>query len=106
MIKDLEEGLQLCGTLNEIKKCPALFLPIFTPSSKYEISADSFLERLVVDYSEQQSLRAQKEDVFKFFTDFILTLGYADRYQVYIYIYFTGRGVKTLLSKTVYAGQH
>ena len=74
VLKDLEEGLQHFDLLCSMKNHPALFKQVFTPSSIYEISAHTFLDGLVVMYSAQQALKEKEEDIFKYFTDFILTL--------------------------------
>jgi hypothetical protein len=76
MLKELEDGLQLYGLLCEMRKHPAAFKPIFTASSSFDMTADDFLQRLVVHFSEQQLLRMKEEDTFKHFTDFIQALYY------------------------------
>lgn len=76
MLKELEEGLQLHGFLSEIRKHPAAFQPIFTESSCFDMSADDFLERLVVRHSQQQFLKSKEVDILKYFSDFIQALFY------------------------------
>ena len=76
MLKELEEGLQLYGFLSEIRRDPAAFKPIFTASSCFDMTADDFLQQLVVHFSKQQFLRSKEEDLLKYFSDFIQTLHY------------------------------
>ena len=73
VLKDLE-GLQHFGLLCSMKTHPEVFKQVFTSSSIYEITADAFLDGLIVMYSAQQALKLMEEDIFKFFTDFVLTL--------------------------------
>lgn len=44
-------------------------------NSSFDITADDFIQRLVVHFSEQQLLKS-KEDILKYFTDFIQALYY------------------------------
>ena len=74
VLKDLEEGLQHFDLLCYIKNHPELFKQVFTPSSIYEIKAHAFIDGLIVMYSTQQALKGKEEDIFKYFTDFLLTL--------------------------------
>lgn len=76
MLKDLEEGLQYFGLLCQIKKHPGLLKQLFTPSSQYAVTAENFLDNLMVMYSQQQLLKNLEDDIFKYFTDFILALYY------------------------------
>lgn len=76
MLKDLEEGLQYFGLLCQVKKHPGLFKQLFTPSSQYAVTAENFLDNLMVMYSQQQLLKNLEDDIFKYFTDFILALYY------------------------------
>ena len=57
MVSQLEEGLQLYGFLQEIKKFPDLFKPLFVAnsSSMFDVTPDKFLTNVVITYSEKQS---------------------------------------------------
>ena len=74
MLKDLEEGLQYFGLLCQVKKHPGLFKQLFTPSSQYTVTAENFLDNLIVVHGQQQLLKNLEDDIFKYFTDFILAL--------------------------------
>ena len=76
MLKELEEGLHLHGLLAEIRKHPAAIKPVFTASTCFDMTADEFLQRLVVHFSKQQLLKSKEQDLFKYFMDFIQTLYY------------------------------
>lgn len=76
MLNQLEEGLEQNGLLREIRNYPELFEPIFTANSSFDITADDFIQRLVVHFSEQQHLKSKEQDIFKYFTDFIQALYY------------------------------
>ena len=76
MLKDLEEGLQLYGLSQLIKQNSEVLEPVFTQSDKFNITADNFLEKLIVHYSQQQLYKSKEEDVFKFFADFVQALFY------------------------------
>lgn len=80
MLKELEEGLQQYGFLSQIRDHPAIFQPIFTASSCFDITADDFLQRLVVHFSQQQFLKSKEKDIFKYFTDFIQALYYEGKF--------------------------
>jgi hypothetical protein len=71
VLKDLEEGLQYFGLLCQIKKHPDLFKQV-------AVTAENILDNLMVMYSQQQLLKNMDDDIFKYFTDFILAL-----YRVY-----------------------
>ena len=71
MLKELEEGLHLHGLLAEIRKHPAAIKPVFTASTCFDMTADEFLQRLVVHFSKQQLLKSKEQDLFKYFMDFI-----------------------------------
>ena len=60
-----------------MKTHPEVFKQVFTSSSVYEITADTFLDGVIVMYSTQQALKQKEEDIFKYFTDFVLTLEHA-----------------------------
>ena len=76
MLKDLEEGLQLYGLSQLIKQNSDVLEPVFTQSDRFSITADNFLEKLIVHYSQQQLYKSKEEDVFKFFADFVQALFY------------------------------
>lgn len=74
MLKELE-GLQLYGFLSEIRRDPAAFKPIFTASSCFDMTADDFLQQLVVHFSKQQFLRSKGgfiQVLFRFHSDLAL----------------------------------
>jgi flagellar motor protein MotB len=51
-----------------------LNLYLHAASTSFDMTADDFLQRLVVRFSGQQLLRSKEQDVFKYFTDFIQAL--------------------------------
>ena len=74
MLKDLEEGLQYFVLLCQVKRHPDLFKQLFTPSSQFAVTAENFLDNVSAMYSEQQLRKSKEDDIFKYFTDFILAL--------------------------------
>ena len=88
MLKDLENGLELHGLSQLIKQNSNVFEPVFTVSDRLSITADHFLEKLIVHYSQQQLLRSKEEDVFKFFADFVQALFYEGMYLLQLYFKF------------------
>lgn len=76
MLKDLEDGLRLYGLSQSIKQNPNAFEAVFTVSDKFSITAENFLEKLIVHCSKQQLYKSKEEDVFKFFADFVQALSY------------------------------
>ena len=75
MIKQLEEGLVLCGVLDQIRSHPVLFKPVFVEDATYVVTSDKLLDSLVVEYSEKQLERKAETTTFKHFSDFVDELG-------------------------------
>lgn len=88
MLKEIEEGLQLCGLLSEIRKHPSVFEPAFTASSCFDMTVDDFLQRLVVHFSKEQLLKSKEEDILKYFSDFVQALYYEGILHTIFYIHF------------------
>ena len=76
MIKQLEEGLMLCGILDEIRARPVLFRAVFVESETFTVTPDDFLEDLVVQYSDQQQEKMAETTAFKNFCDLVEHLGH------------------------------
>ena len=79
MVSQLEESLQLYGFLQEIKKFPDLFKPLFfaNSSSMFDVTPDEFLTNVVITYSEKQLKKQDEEDTYKHFCDFVEFLFHA-----------------------------
>ena len=71
MIKQLEEGLMLCGLLDEVRARPALFRPVFVEDDTFTVTPDDFLDGLVVIHSDLQQEKMAETTTFKHFCDFI-----------------------------------
>lgn len=72
MLDQISCGLQLFGILDSIKKHQQLLEPVFTDSSFFKPSADTFLGNMLGNFSEQGSNAKLVEiDIYKYFTDFI-----------------------------------
>ena len=67
------EGLQLYGFLQEIKKFPDLFKPLFVAnsSSMFDVKPEEFPTNVVITYSEKQLEKQAEEDTCKHFCDFM-----------------------------------
>ena len=70
MIRQLEDGLRTHGLLQEVKKLPDLFQPLFVTSNIFTLTSEDFLDNLLVRYSEKQGERNDEENTFKHFCDF------------------------------------
>lgn len=64
MIRQLEDGLNTHGLLQEVKKQPELLRPLFVNGSLFTLT---FLDNLLIRYSE----RNDEENTFKHFCDFV-----------------------------------
>ena len=53
MLKGLEDGLQPYGLSQSIKQNSDILEPVFTVSDRFSITADEFLEKVTVHYSQQ-----------------------------------------------------
>lgn len=86
MVSQLEEGLHLYGFLQEIKKFPDLFKPLFVAntSSMYDIKPDEFLSDVIITYSEKQLEKQAEEDTYKHFCDFVEFLFHAGKVMFYL----------------------
>ena len=73
IVSQLEESLQLYGFLQEIKKFPDLFKPLYVAnsSSMFDVKPDEFLTNVVITYSKKQLEKQAEEDTYKHFCDFI-----------------------------------
>ena len=79
MIKQLEEGLMLCGLLNKVRSRPNLFCSVFVEDGTFTVTAEDFLDGLVVIYSERQLEKMKETNTFKHFCDFIDNLSHGGK---------------------------
>ena len=79
MIKQLEEGLMLCGLLNKVITTPSLFRSVFVEDGTFTVTAEDFLDGLVVIYSERQLEKMKETSTFKHFCDFIDNLSHGGK---------------------------
>lgn len=77
MICQLEEGLSSYGLLQEVRKNPDLFSPIFVSGNLFTLTPDEFLDNLFVRWSEKQAERHVEENTFKYFCDVVDFLHHA-----------------------------
>jgi hypothetical protein len=81
MIKQLEEGLMLCGLLDKVRARPALFRPVFVGDDTFTVTPDDFLDGLVVTYSDKQQEKMLESTTFKHFCDLIDYLSHNGKYS-------------------------
>ena len=80
MIKKLEEGLMLCGLLNKVRTRPNLFQSVFVDDGTFTVTAEDFLDGLVVIFSDRQLEKMKETNIFKHFCDFIDNLSHGGKY--------------------------
>ncbi len=68
----LEEGLSTCEVLNSIQKFPNVWKAIFQPSDEFKLNADKFLDEVVVEYNNSQTLREKEIVTYKLFCNVIM----------------------------------
>ena len=77
-LMQLQQGLTSCGILDAIRKCPNLWALAFVQGFCKLQSPDDFLDELEVKYSQSQLLKDKEIDVFKYFCEFVQSLGSSD----------------------------
>ena len=70
----LEEGLKTYGLLESIRGSPDRWRPVFVPGCAPSVTATTFLNKLVVEFSLSDVKKQQEIDVFYHFTNFIQSL--------------------------------
>ena len=89
MLKELEEGLNAFGFLDEARKQSKLFEPLFVSSNRFSI----ILDDLHIEYSQSQTMKEKEEDTFKYFSDSLLEISYngnnRNMYMFFIFVLFT-----------------
>lgn len=80
MIKQLEEGLMLCGLLNKVRSRPSLFRPVFVEDDTFTVTAEDFLDGLIVVYSQRQLEKTKETTTYKHFCDYIDNLDHNGKY--------------------------
>ena len=73
----LEAGLKTYGVLKSIRGSPDMWTPVFVPGCEPSVTATTFLNKLVVNFSLSDVKKKQEIDVFYHFTDFIQSLDLA-----------------------------
>ena len=93
MLKELEEGLNAFGFLDEARKQSKLFEPLFVSSNRFSIILNDFLDDLHIEYSQSQTMKEKEEDTFKCFSDSLLEISYngnnRNMYMFFIFVLFT-----------------
>ena len=77
MLDQLVVGLNYCDVMVAVKGHPSIMEPIFVVkyASKFSPSANTLLDEIVADFSEDGSNLKMKEiDTFKFFSDLLQDL--------------------------------
>ena len=94
MLKELEEGLNAFGFLDEARKQSKLFEPLFVSSNRFSIILDDFLDDLHIEYSQLQTMKEKEEDTFKYFSDSLLEISYngnnRNMYMFFIFVLLHG----------------
>ena len=80
MIKQLEEGLTLCGLLEKVRSKPSLFCPVFVEDNTFTVTAEDFLDGLIVVFSERQLENMKETTTYKHFCDYIDNLAHNGKY--------------------------
>ena len=81
----LQDGLSSCCVLQDIRKSPDVWKPVFTESQLFQLSHSQFIENLVPEFSESQVRKEKETDVFKLFNDFIEDVGESSKLLI-IYV--------------------
>ena len=71
MVRQLEEGLVLCGLLERIRNCSSVFKPLFVEDDTFVITPDKLLDNFNVHFSERQHEKMKESTTYKHFCDFI-----------------------------------
>ena len=69
--------LKTYGLLKSIRGSPDMWRPVFVPGCEPSVTATTFLNKLVVNFSLSDVKKKQEIDVFYHFTDFIQSLDLA-----------------------------
>ena len=88
MLKELEEGLNVFSFLDEATRQSKLFESLFVSSNRFSITLDGFLNDLLIEYSQSQTMKEKEEDTFKYFSDSLLEISYNGNKKIYMFIIF------------------
>ena len=85
-LKKVCSSMAFCN-LQEIKKFPDLFKPLFVAnsSSMFDVTPDEFLTNVLIIYSEKQLKKQAEEDTYKHFCDFVEFLFHAGNNYFYLW---------------------
>ena len=87
----LEEGLSTCEVLNSIQKFPNVWKAIFQRSDEFKLNADKFLDEVVVEYNNSQTLREKEIVTYKLFCNVIMLYdegkSWTSKYTQYSWMY-------------------
>jgi hypothetical protein len=84
MLDQMIEGLHAFGILQSIKENAKLLEPVFAKSSIFAVNAETFLQNMHGEFSEDGSNMKEIEiNIYKYFSDYIEECKYSGKFFAY-----------------------
>ncbi|KAJ7381358.1 hypothetical protein OS493_001485 [Desmophyllum pertusum] len=70
----IESGLYECGILSHMRRNTETWKPVFANGNCFTITADEFLDQMIVNFSESQIRKDAEMNTYKFFSDVMASI--------------------------------
>ena len=70
----IESGLDECGIVSHLRRNQEIWKPVFASGNCFTITADEFLDNMIVNFSESQIRKDAEINTFKFFSDVVTSI--------------------------------